>query len=97
MKHIKKFENSEEQINPNIDTAFNNAINSEGLDKYDNLYDLIVGLYESGDIFGIERIIDLALETKIRGYVRTVLIATKPIQSSLSDDKYRKLVDFLRL
>lgn len=79
-----------------VDKIFCDAILTEGLEKYDIVFDTIVKLYESEDCAGIERMIDLALGTEHRGYVRTTFIAVKPIRWCVSEEKYQRLLDFLK-
>lgn len=78
------------------DVAFCKAMTTEGLDRFDVLFDAIVVMYESQNYKGMERLIDLVIGTGSRGYVRTVFIGIKPVKNVVSEEKYERLVEFLR-
>ena len=63
-----------------VEKMFCDAITAEGLDRHDAIYQAIAKLYDYENYTGIERMIDLALGTEHRGYVRTTFIAVKPIR-----------------
>ncbi len=76
---------------------FSRVLSTSGLGKYDILYDSVILMYNSGDLNGIESLMDLSVESENRGYVRTMLIATKPIRNNgISSEKYDMLVNFLK-
>lgn len=78
------------------DIAFCKAMTTEGLERFNVIHDAIVEMYENDDHAGMERMMELALGTGNRGYVRTAMISIKPVKHAVSEEKWDRLVEFLR-
>ena len=76
--------------------AFLKAMTIEGLERFDVLHDAVVEMYESQDYSGMDLLMDLALGTGNRGYVRSLMASVKPVRHVVSEEKFDRLGDFLR-
>jgi len=78
------------------DEAFCTAMVTEGLGRFDILFDAVRDMYNAKNHAGIDRLMDLCLGTGNRGYVRTVAAAVKPVwDRGVSKEKFDRLRNFL--